>query len=59
MLVVIVSATGVVVLNTWIHPASGMLTFAMALPIIFWLGQSRQTARVSEQLPVVTPEGSL
>jgi len=59
MLVVIVSATGVDVLNTWIHPASGMLTFAMALPLIFWLGQSRQTAPASQQLPAATPEGSL
>ena len=25
-------------LDTFIHPLSGMLTFALALPIIFWLG---------------------
>jgi len=43
-LVAVVAATGVDVLDTWIHPASGMMTFALALPIIFWLGQSRQPA---------------
>jgi exosortase len=26
------------VLDTFIHPLSGMLTFALALPLIFWLG---------------------
>jgi len=26
------------VLDSFIHPLSGMLTFALALPIIFWLG---------------------
>jgi exosortase len=28
------------ILSTSIHPLSGMLTFALALPVIFWLGQS-------------------
>jgi exosortase len=40
LLVAVVDRTGVDVLETWIHPASGMLTFALALPVIFWLGQS-------------------
>jgi exosortase len=39
LLVAIVDRTGVDVLETWIHPASGMLTFALALPVIMWLGQ--------------------
>jgi exosortase len=26
------------VLDTFFHPLSGMLTFALALPLIFWLG---------------------
>ena len=39
LLVAIVAHTGIDVLDTWIHPASGMLTFALALPVIFWLGQ--------------------
>lgn len=38
LLVAIVDWTDVDVLSTWIHPASGMMTFALALPVIFWLG---------------------
>ena len=30
---------GFYVLDTWMHPASGMLTFVLALPAIFWLGR--------------------
>jgi len=30
---------GFSVLETWMHPASGMLTFVIALPLIFWLGR--------------------
>jgi len=30
---------GFPVLDTWMHPASGMLTFVLALPVIFWLGR--------------------
>lgn len=30
--------SGPEILDTFIHPLSGMLTFALALPIIFWLG---------------------
>lgn len=30
---------GFQVLDTWMHPASGMLTFVLALPVIFWLGR--------------------
>ena len=26
------------VLDTWMHPASGLLTFAIALPVLLWLG---------------------
>ena len=37
-LVVLVIWQGPGVLDTFIHPLSGMLTFALALPIIFWLG---------------------
>jgi exosortase len=29
-------------LGTWLHPASGILTFVLALPIIFWLGGTSQ-----------------
>ena len=37
-LVALVVWSGPEVLDTFIHPLSGMLTFALALPIIFWLG---------------------
>ena len=29
------------ILDTFVHPLSGLLTFALALPAIFWLGTSR------------------
>jgi exosortase len=38
LLVVLVEWRGLDVLDTWVHVASGLLTFAMALPVIFWLG---------------------
>jgi exosortase len=38
MLVVLVAWLGNDILATFIHPASGMMTFALALPVIFWLG---------------------
>jgi exosortase len=40
LLVFVVDRSHIDVLETWIHPASGMLTFAIALPIILWLGNS-------------------
>jgi len=46
LLIVIVHWTGVDVLSTWVHPASGMLTFALSLPIIFWLGSTETASRV-------------
>lgn len=33
------------ILETWIHPFSGMMTFALALPVIFWLGGAGPHAR--------------
>ncbi|HEY0872620.1 MAG TPA: exosortase/archaeosortase family protein [Vicinamibacterales bacterium] len=38
LLVLAVRLLGIQALDTWIHPASGMLTFAIALPVILWLG---------------------
>ena len=38
LLVLLVEWLGGAVLDTWMHPASGMLTFALSLPVIFWLG---------------------
>jgi len=37
-LALLVSLYGAEVLETFLHPLSGMLTFALALPVIFWLG---------------------
>lgn len=37
-LVLLVVWYGSEMLDTFLHPLSGMLTFALALPIIFWLG---------------------
>jgi exosortase len=38
LLVVLVEWRGMDVLETWVHVGSGLLTFALALPVIFWLG---------------------
>ena len=37
-LVLLVAWYGGGMLETFLHPLSGMLTFALALPVIFWLG---------------------
>jgi exosortase len=37
-LVVLVVWQGGEILDTFVHPLSGMMTFALALPVIFWLG---------------------
>jgi exosortase len=39
LLVFAVRFLGMGSLDTWIHPGSGMLTFAIALPAIMWLGR--------------------
>lgn len=45
-LVVLVISQGEQVLDSFLHPLSGLMTFALALPIIFWLGGSqREEAR--------------
>jgi exosortase len=38
ILVLLVRHYGNGVLDTWMHEASGLMTFALALPLIFWLG---------------------
>jgi exosortase len=37
-LVLLVAWQGTGILETFVHPLSGMMTFALALPVIFWLG---------------------
>src|SRR5690606_8857853 len=49
LLIAIVDWTHVDVLSTWIHPASGMLTFALALPVIFWLGTPKGAVPVRQE----------
>jgi exosortase len=54
ILAAVVARTGVDVLQTWIHPATGVMTFALALPVIFWLGSSREQPAVR---PSASPVG--
>jgi exosortase len=44
-LVLLVVWQGSDILDTFIHPLSGMATFALALPIIFWLGGDSSKGR--------------
>jgi exosortase len=39
LLSLVVAWQGTDILETFVHPLSGMMTFALALPVIFWLGQ--------------------
>jgi exosortase len=50
LLTAMVSRTGVDVLSTWVHPASGMMTFGLALPVIFWLGSAKAANRPSTEV---------
>jgi exosortase len=38
LLAALAQTQGLWIVDSWIHPASGMLTFAIALPIILWIG---------------------
>ena len=38
LLVMLVAWRGADILETFVHPLSGIMTFALALPVIFWLG---------------------
>jgi exosortase len=40
LLSLLVNWQGGAVLGSWLHPGSGVLSFMLALPIIFWLGGS-------------------
>ncbi|BCS33176.1 hypothetical protein TBR22_A24030 [Luteitalea sp. TBR-22] len=43
LLVLLVRTYGNGVLETWMHEGSGILTFVLALPLIFWLGTPPQS----------------
>jgi exosortase len=47
LLVVLVQWQGRQILDTVIHPATGVLTFVLALPLIFWLGADRPAGAAS------------
>jgi exosortase len=46
LLVVLALWQGFEILDTFIHPLSGLLTFALALPAVFWLGSTPRVGRV-------------
>ena len=51
LLAVLAHTQGFWIIDTWVHPASGMLTFAIALPIILWLGAPKSdTAAASPEV---------
>jgi exosortase len=43
-LVLLVVWQGGAILDTFVHPLSGLATFALVLPVIFWLGDDRSGA---------------
>jgi len=57
LLVVMVVWRGPDVLETFIHPLSGMMTFALSLPIIFWLGGNEQRQAHSAPAKPVEAQG--
>jgi exosortase len=44
ILMMLVVKVGPDILETWVHPASGIMTFALSLPLIFWLGGQQRAA---------------
>jgi exosortase len=52
VLVLLVVWRGPEILETFVHPLSGILTFALSLPIIFWMGgEARPSARPAVAVP--------
>ncbi len=49
MLTLLVQWNGLDVLNTSAHEISGLLTFVVALPVIFWMGRDTETAKEVSQ----------
>ena len=46
LLVMLVAWRGGDILDTFVHPLSGIMTFALSLPIIFWLGGEQRAVAV-------------
>jgi exosortase len=57
ILVALVDWRGQGVLETWVHPGSGLMTFALALPIIFWLGGPTRPAASPQRAATPRPAG--
>jgi exosortase len=58
LLVLLVKWYGNGILDTWMHEGSGILTFLLALPIIFWLGSpppAPKAPKTPETAPAVAP----
>ena len=55
LLVMLVAWRGGDILETFVHPLSGIMTFALSLPIIFWLGGEQRAAPVPASLPTSPP----
>ena len=51
LLVLLVRYYGNGVLETWMHEGSGILTFVLALPLIFWLGSPPPERAVPRPVP--------
>ena len=49
-LTLLVMWRGAEVLDTFLHPLSGMMTFALALPVIFWLGGDPRTGQAAPEV---------
>ena len=54
LLVLLVAWRGPEILDTFVHPLSGMMTFALALPIIFWMGGEQRPLAGRAEAPTVS-----
>ena len=55
LLVMLVAWQGGDILDTFVHPLSGIMTFALSLPIIFWLGGEQRAAPAAAPMPASPP----
>lgn len=55
LLVMLVAWQGGDILDTFVHPLSGIMTFALSLPIIFWLGGEQRAVTVPASMPASPP----
>ena len=51
LLVLLVAWRGGDILDTFVHPLSGIMTFALSLPVIFWLGGEQRAVAVPASPP--------